>query len=374
MARIYLSPPSTNQADREALLEAFDSNWLAPIGPALVGFEQDFIELTGREAAVGVSSGTAGLHLSLVAAGIGEGDRVAVSTLTFAATVNAITYVGAEPILIDSETASWNMCPQLLADAFRWSIADGNPIKAVVPVDLYGQCCDYDAILPLCAEYGAVVIEDAAEALGASYDGSPSGSFGMLAIFSFNGNKIITTSGGGMVVGDSGPIERIRHLATQAREPEIHYEHHEIGYNYRLSNLLAALGRSQLSTLTDRVAHRTRIQATYREGFADIPEVGFAPVGPKATSNYWLSCLTLDPTLDVLPEIVCSELSSQDIEARPLWKPMHEQPVFAGKKAFLNGLSSHLFQVGLCLPSGSDLTQSDQQFVIECVKKALNRT
>jgi dTDP-4-amino-4,6-dideoxygalactose transaminase len=374
MARIYLSPPSTTPADRDALLEAFDSNWLAPIGPALKGFEQDFIELTGREAAVGVSSGTAGLHLSLVTAGIGVGDRVAVSTLTFAATVNAVTYVGAEPILIDSEAASWNMCPQLLADAFKWSAADGNPIKAVIPVDLYGQCCDYDALLPLCAEYNAVVIEDAAEALGATYGGAASGSFGTLAVFSFNGNKIITTSGGGMVVGDSVHIERIRHLATQARQPEAHYEHNEIGYNYRLSNLLAALGRSQLSTISDRVAQRTRINNAYRSGLAEIPEVGFAPIAPKAKSNFWLTCVTLDPSLDVRPDVVCSELSSQDIEARPLWKPMHEQPVFASKKAFLNGLSSQLFEVGLCLPSGSGLTQSDQEFVIECLKKALNRT
>jgi dTDP-4-amino-4,6-dideoxygalactose transaminase len=374
MARIYLSPPSTTPADREALLEAFDSNWLAPIGPALSGFEDDFVKLTGREAAVGVSSGTAGLHLSLVTAGIGVGDRVAVSTLTFAATVNAVTYVGAEPILIDSEATSWNMCPQLLADAFKWSADDGNPIKAVIPVDLYGQCCDYDALLPICAEFGAVVIEDAAEALGSTYGGAASGSFGELAVFSFNGNKIITTSGGGMVVGDSVHIERIRHLATQAREPEVHYEHNEVGYNYRLSNLLAALGRSQLSTLSDRIAHRTRINAAYREGLGGIPEVGFAPIGPKAKSNHWLSCVTLDPSLEVPPDVVCSELSSQDIEARPLWKPMHEQPVFSTKKAFLNGLSSHLFQVGLCLPSGSGLTQSDQQFVIECVKKALNRT
>jgi dTDP-4-amino-4,6-dideoxygalactose transaminase len=374
MARIYLSPPSTTPADREALLEAFDSNWLAPIGPALSGFEKDFIKLTGREAAVGVSSGTAGLHLGLVVAGVGPGDRVAVSTLTFAASVNAITYVGAEPILIDSEANSWNMCPELLADAFRWAAADGNPIKAVIPVDLYGQCCNYDALLPLCEENGAVVIEDAAEALGASYGGAPSGSFGTLAVFSFNGNKIITTSGGGMVVGDSVHIERIRHLATQARQPEAHYEHNEIGYNYRLSNLLAALGRSQLHTLSERVAHRTRIQRAYREGFAGIPEVGFAPIAAKAKSNYWLSCVTLDPSLGVLPEFVCSELSDQDIEARPLWKPMHEQPVFAKNKAFLNGVSSKLFKVGLCLPSGSGLTQSDQEFVIESVKKALNRT
>jgi dTDP-4-amino-4,6-dideoxygalactose transaminase len=374
MARIYLSPPSTTAADREALLEAFDSNWLAPIGPALSGFESDFVKLTGREAAVGVSSGTAGLHLGLVVGGIGPGDRVAVSTLTFAASVNAITYVGAEPILIDSEEASWNMCPELLAEAFRWAAADGNPIKAVIPVDLYGQCCNYDAILPLCEQYGAFVIEDAAEALGASYSGAPSGSFGSLGVFSFNGNKIITTSGGGMVVGDSEHIERIRHLATQARQPEAHYEHNEIGYNYRLSNLLAALGRSQLHTLPERVAQRTRIQRAYREGFAGIPEVGFAPVAAKAKSNYWLSCVTLDPSLGVLPEFVCSELSDQDIEARPLWKPMHEQPVFAKNKAFLNGLSSKLFKVGLCLPSGSGLTQSDQEFVIESVKKALNRT
>ena len=374
MARIYLSPPSTTESDRNALLEAFDSNWLAPIGPALSGFEADFVSLTGREAAVGLSSGTAGLHLSLVAAGIGNGDRVAVSTLTFAATVNAIAYVGAEPILIDSDAKSWNMCPELLAEAFRWAAAGGNPIKAVVPVDLYGQCCDYDTIVPLCEQHGAVLIEDAAEALGARWASKPAGSFGRLSVFSFNGNKIITTSGGGMVVGDCVDIERIRHLATQAREPEIHYEHQEVGYNYRLSNLLAALGRSQLKTLPHRIAHKTRINALYRDGFSDIPEVGFAPVASQAFPNNWLTCVTLDPSLEVSPRLVCSELSDRDIEARPLWKPMHEQPVYSSRKAFLNGVSSGLFEIGLCLPSGSGLTESDQEFVIQSVKKALNRT
>ena len=374
MARIYLSPPSTTESDRDALLEAFDSNWLAPIGPALAGFEADFVSLTGREAAVGLSSGTAGLHLSLVASGIGNGDRVAVSTLTFAATVNAIAYVGAEPILIDSDANSWNMCPELLAEALTWAAADGNPIKAVVPVDLYGQCCDYNAIVPLCEQHGAVLVEDAAEALGAQWASKPAGSFGRLGVFSFNGNKIITTSGGGMVVGDSVDIERIRHLATQAREPEIHYEHQEVGYNYRLSNLLAALGRSQLKTLPDRIAHRTRLNSRYQEAFADIPEIRFAPVTPLGSPNNWLTCITIDASLEVSPHLVCSELSDRDIEARPLWKPMHEQPVYASCKAFLNGVSSKLFEIGLCLPSGSGLTESDQEFVIQSLKKAFNRT
>lgn len=374
MARIYLSPPSTTESDRDSLLEAFDSNWIAPIGPALAGFEADFVALTGCEAAVGVSSGTAGLHLALIAAGIGVGDRVAVSTLTFAATVNAIMYVGAEPILIDSDVSSWNMCPQLLREACSWAAADGRPIKAVVPVDLYGQCCDYDAIVSVCEEFGALIVEDAAEALGASWASKPAGSFGRMGVFSFNGNKIITTSGGGMVVGNLEDIERIRHLATQAREPETHYEHVEVGYNYRLSNLLAALGRSQLRTLPDRIANRTQVNELYRKGFADIPELGFSPKSPLSEPNYWLSCITLDRSLDVSPRDVCWDLAGHDIEARPLWKPMHKQPVFASRKAFLNGVSDELFAVGLCLPSGSGLTESDQEFVIQSVRKALSRT
>jgi pyridoxal phosphate-dependent aminotransferase EpsN len=374
MSKIYLSPPSTTPADRAALLEAFDSNWLAPIGPALAGFESDFVALTGREAAVGVSSGTAGLHLSLIVAGIGPGDRVAVSTLTFAATVNAIIYVGAEPILIDSEASTWNMCPEQLERAVVWAESTGNPIKAVIPVDLYGQCCDYDALLPLCSAHNIVVIEDSAEALGGSYGGRPAGSFGEFSVFSFNGNKIVTTSGGGMVVGATEQIERIRHLATQAREPHAHYEHNEVGYNYRLSNLLAALGRSQLSTLGDRVRRRAEIRAAYEEGLAGIEEVGFAPIGPKAVSNNWLSCITVDPSIGVRPDEVCLELAEHDIEARPLWKPMHEQPVFGETKAFLNGVSSKLFAVGLCLPSGSGLTVDEQDFVIRNVKKALGRS
>lgn len=374
MTRIYLSPPSTTPDDREALLEAFDSNWLAPIGPSLLAFETDFVELTGREAAVGVSSGTAGLHLSLLAAGVGVGDRVAVSTLTFAATVNAITYVGAEPILIDSEASSWNMCPEQLERALVWAKADGNPVKAVIPVDLYGQCCDYDVLLPLCFTHDALVIEDSAEALGASYAGRPAGAFGQLAVFSFNGNKIVTASGGGMVVGSEADMQRIRHLATQAREPHAHYEHNEVGYNYRMSNLLASLGRSQLSTLEHRVARRTEIRTAYEEGFADVWGIGFAPIGPKAISNNWLTCITVDPSIGVLPDEVCTELGLHDIEARPLWKPMHEQPVFATKKAFLNGVSSKLFSVGLCLPSGSGLSVDQQDYVIRNVKKALGRS
>jgi dTDP-4-amino-4,6-dideoxygalactose transaminase len=368
MTRIFLSPPHTTAADRQALLDAFDSNWLAPIGPALNGFEDDFVALTGAEAAVGLSSGTAGLHLALLVLGVQRGDKVAVSTFTFAATLNAIMYVGAEPILIDSEPSTWNMCPDLLDAACTEATGDGKPIKAVIPVDLYGQCCDYTRLSPIFRKHDLLVVEDAAEALGAHHQATQAGRFGHLGVFSFNGNKIITTSGGGMVVGDSDLVEKIRYLSTQARQPVPHYEHIDVGYNYRLSNLLAALGRTQLATLEDRIRRRTEIYNQYKSELGDIPGVSFQPIPASGRSNYWLTCMRLDPTLvTTSPESIRLALEALDIESRPLWKPMHEQPIAKGATSHLNGLASQLFRQGLCLPSGSDLTDGEQDHVVHTI-------
>ena len=276
--RIFLSPPHVGDLERTYIMAAIDSNWVAPVGPDLTAFEAALADVSGQRRAVGVSSGTAGLHLCLHAAGIGHGDRVAVSTLTFAASANAVAYTGAELVFIDADEESWNMDPALLRELLVASRASGRPISAVVTVDLYGQCCDYDRIADICDEFDVPLISDAAESLGASYRGRPAGSAGRAAAFSFNGNKIITTSGGGMVVTDDSEFaERIRHLATQAREVAAHYEHTEVGFNYRLSNLLAAFGRGQIASLHDKVAARREVNARYREGLADLP-LQFSPV------------------------------------------------------------------------------------------------
>lgn len=362
MSRIYLSPPDVGPADRLALIEAFDGGWIAPLGPEVDRFEAQLAEATGREHAVALSSGTAALHLALVLAGVGPGDRVLVSTLTFAATVNAIRYVGAEPVFIDSEERTWNMDPELVEKA----LADGT-FAACVPVDIYGQCANYGSMVPLLAEAGVTLIEDAAEALGARHAGQPAGSFGDMGVLSFNGNKIITTSGGGALVTDSGALaERARFLATQARDDAPHYQHSEIGYNYRLSNLLAALGNSQLLDLSRRVEIRRLHNAAYRHALDVLPGVSFMPEGPESRSTFWLSCMVIDPTeAGVDREEVRLHLESKNIEARPVWKPMHLQPVFKEYEVYGGGVSRRLFEQGLCLPSGSSLTDDQRQQVID---------
>lgn len=371
MARLYLSPPDVSDADRQALLRAFDGGWIAPLGPEVDAFEGELAEVTGRAEAVALSSGTAALHLALILAGVGEGDRVAVQDLTFAATANAVRYVGAEPVFIDSEPESWNMDPDLLAEALEAGKQRGQPVVAVITVDLYGQACDYSRIVPLCEEYGVTLIEDAAEALGATYRGRPAGSFGSLAALSFNGNKIITTSGGGALVTDApDAAAKARFLATQARDPAPHYEHSEIGYNYRLSNLLAALGRSQLADLERRVECRRGHRAFYGDVLGDLPGVEFMPEIAGGRSTFWLTALTIDPAeAGVTRDDVRVHLESLDIEARPVWKPMHLQPVFSGCAYVGSGVSARLFERGLCLPSGSDLTDRDRALVAAEVRK-----
>ncbi len=364
MQRIYLSPPDVGDLERELINKAIDSNWVAPTGPDLDAFEGDLAQWSGRTHAVGVSSGTAGLHLCLHALGIGMGDRVAVSTFTFVATTNAVMYTGAEPVFVDSEPTTWNMDPELLDAACAAGIRSGKPIRAVITVDLYGQCCDYPRIVEICDRYGAILIEDAAESLGAWCGERRAGSFGHAAVFSFNGNKIITTSGGGMVVTDDQALaSRIRHLATQAREPAAHYEHEEVGYNYRLSNLLAAFGRGQIATLDSRIERKRVINARYRQAFAGLP-IEFMPIPEWSRPNFWLTTILLDKDSRVSREGVRLGLEARNIESRPLWKPMHRQPVFKEAEAFLSGCSEDLFERGLCLPSGSSLSIENQDCVI----------
>ncbi len=368
--RIWLSPPDVDEADEQAVLAAIRSGWVAPAGPEIGAFEQELAQATGRRHAVALSSGTAALHLALVVNGIGPGSKVAVQSLTFAATANAVMYTGADPVFIDSERSSWNLDPDLLDRR----LAAGD-IDAVIPVDLYGQPADYSAIVEICRRHGVVLIEDAAEALGAGHAGRPAGSFGQAAVLSFNGNKIITTSGGGAYVTDDPVLaERVRHLSTQAREPAPHYEHVDVGYNYRMSNLLAGLGRRQLSDLDRRVARRRDHNAFYRSALGDLAGVGFQPEAPGNTSTCWLSVMTIDPPVaGTDPTQVRLALEAVDIEARPTWKPMHLQPVYAGAEMVGGEVAGWVFAHGLCLPSGSTLTDADRERVAGVVRSCFER-
>ena len=293
--RMYLSPPHVGAEERDALLAAFDSNWIAPLGPEVDAFERELAAKVGVADAAALSSGTAALHLALVLLGVGPGDEVVTSTFTFAATANAIAYVGAKPIFIDADPSTWEMSPGLLAEELDRRAKTGRLPKAIITVDLYGQCADYDQILPLCERHGIPVVQDAAEALGARHGDAMAGSQGRIGVFSFNGNKIITTSGGGMLVSDDAALcERARFLASQARDPAPHYQHSQLGYNYRLSNLLAALGRAQLGKLDERVARRRAINARYRERLGDLPGIAFMPEADYGTASFWLTCITVD--------------------------------------------------------------------------------
>ena len=371
--RTYLSPPDVGDAERERLLAAFDSGWIAPVGPDLDAFEAEFAACVDRRHAVALSSGTAALHLGLLTLGVGPGDEVMVPTLTFAATANAVAYTGAIPVFVDADPDSWNLDLDLVEAELSRRRSDGEPqVKAIVPVDLYGRCVDYSRLEPLAAAYGVVVLADAAEALGAGHAGRPAGSFGRAAAFSFNGNKIITTSGGGMfVTDDEGLARRVRHLATQAREPVLHYEHNDVGYNYRLSNLLAALGRAQLAGLDEKLARRREINATYRRYLEPLAGVAFAPHDPDGEPSYWLSCLTVDPRGARHRDAVIEALAVSGIECRPLWKPLHLQPAFKGTLTIGGDVAEGLFRTGLCLPSGSSMTDVQLAEVIEAVRWAI---
>lgn len=363
-----MSPP-----ERELLLDAFDSNWIAPLGPHVDAFEREFAERLGVSHAVALSSGTAALHLALVVAGVKPGDTVLTSTLTFAATANAIRYVGAEPVFIDSDRSSWNIDPRLLENELHAAAASRRLPKAVLAVDVCGQCADWGPISEVCRKYGVTTIEDSAESLGANYRGIPAGTLADIGCFSFNGNKIITTSGGGMLVTENAAwANQARHLATQARDPAPHYQHSHIGFNYRLSNLLAAVGRGQLAALDDRIACRRANFEFYRKALESLPGIQFMPEAPFGRATRWLTCLLFDPEIyDTTPAAICTEMNAHGIESRPMWKPMHRQPVFARCRVVGGQTADEIFRRGLCLPSGSSLSAAERRRVVDTLREVL---
>lgn len=361
MSRIHLSPPHMGAEERRLFGEAFDSNWIAPLGPHVDAFEREVAERTGVAHAAALSSGTAAIHLALRVLGVGPGDEVIAPTLTFSATINPILYQGARPVFLDSSRETWTLDPALLAEELEARGRRGRLPKAVIAVDLYGQAADYEPILAACERWGVPLVEDAAEAMGATYAGRAAGSFGAMGIFSFNGNKIITTSCGGMLLSARRDwIERARFLATQARDPAPWYQHSELGFNYRLSNLLAAVGRGQLRVLDRRVARRREINALYRRLLGGLPGLSFMPEAEYGVSNGWLTVVTIEPAeFGADREAIRLRLERGDIESRPVWKPMHLQPVFAGFPVRGGEVASELFERGLCLPSGSSMTDED---------------
>lgn len=378
--RLYLSPPHMSGLERKYVSEVFDSNWIAPLGPAVDAFERDLAGYTGMNYAAVLNSGTSAIHLALILLGVGPGDYVAVQSFTFSATVNPVAYLGATPILIDSERDTWNMDPELLEKAIQGSVSgvERGKIKAIIGVNLYGMPAKWDEILAISKKHDIPIIEDAAESLGSRYNGRMCGSIGKFGILSFNGNKIITTSGGGALLSnDKEMTEKARFLSTQARDNAPHYQHSEIGYNYRMSNLLAAVGRGQMEVIDERVAARRAINQSYREALAGIPGIAFhtAP-SDKYFSNYWLSAITVDPekTGGTTREDIRLALEAENIESRPLWKPMHMQPVFSGCPAFINGVSEALFNDGICLPSGSGMTENDLTRVTGIIRKTINHS
>ena len=368
-ARVYLSPPDVGPDEQALVADAFASNWIAPLGPHVDGFEREFAAKVGATHAVALSSGTAALHLALRLAGVGAGDEVFCSTLTFVASANPILYEGATPVFLDCERESWNLDPNVLEDALR--NRTGRKPKALVLVHLYGQSANLDPILDLCAQHGVTVIEDAAEALGATYHGRPVGTRSFAGVFSFNGNKIITTSGGGMLVTEDASLaQHARFLATQARDPAPHYQHSQLGFNYRLSNVLAAIGRGQLLHLDEKVDRRRANFDFYKKTLGDLPGVQFMPEASWGRSNRWLTCLTIDPSVAGTDrEKVRLALDRENIEARPVWKPLHAQPLFAQAPRFGGQLAEDLFEHGLCLPSGSNLGTADRARVAALVRE-----
>jgi dTDP-4-amino-4,6-dideoxygalactose transaminase len=368
--RIFLSPPHMGGKELEFVHEAFASNYIAPVGPQVESFEREFAETVGAKYAAAVSSGTAALHLALRYLGVERGDEVICSTFTFVASANAIVYQGAVPVFIDSDETSWNMDPSLLAEFLEERKRVGRLPKAVVLVHLYGQPADIDVIAGICAAHGVALIEDAAEALGATYKDKAPGTIGRVGIFSFNGNKIITTSGGGMLVSDDEVlIEKVRFWATQARDPAVHYEHSELGYNYRMSNVLAAIGRGQLCVLSERVESKRKIFETYAQALHDLPGVAFMPEPGFCRSTRWLTCLTIDPdAAGTDRDTVIKILEENNIESRPTWKPMHLQPLYAKNEMIGGKIAEKLFHNGICLPSGTAMTTDDQKRIIDLIR------
>jgi dTDP-4-amino-4,6-dideoxygalactose transaminase len=364
--RILLSPPDVGPAEREALVRAFDGGWIAPLGPEVDAFEAELAAYVGAPACAALSSGSAALELALRGVGVEAGDEVVVQTATFAASAFAAVNIGATPVFCDIEAATWGLDPELLAGLLASRATSGDLPAAVMAVDLYGVCPRYDDLRAICGRYEIPLVEDAAESLGSRAGGAMAGMLADVGAFSFNGNKIITTSGGGALVGPVEMVERARFLATQAREPVPHFEHAEIGHNYRLSNLLAALGRAQLAGLEPKIAVRATILERYRNG---LPELDWLPTGSTERPNCWLSAALLPEAHD--PVEVCRQLGQRGIEARQLFKPMHAQPVFAGSSCAGGEVADRLFARGICLPSGSGLSEADQAYVIDQVAAVL---
>ncbi|MFD1040609.1 DegT/DnrJ/EryC1/StrS family aminotransferase [Virgibacillus byunsanensis] len=375
-SRIGLSRPHMSGKEQQYINDAFETNWIAPLGPNVDAFEKEIAKKVGTKDAVAVSSGTAAIHLALSLLNITKGDTVFCSTFTFVASANPIVYQGADPVFIDSEPDSWNMSPQALKRALQESVLEGNLPKAVIVVNLYGQSSKMDELLQLCNHYDVPIIEDAAESLGTTYKGKASGTFGKFGIYSFNGNKIITTSGGGMLVSnDEKAMQRARFLASQARDPAPHYEHSVTGYNYRLSNILAGVGRTQLQVLDERVSARRRIYDIYYNRLANLSVIEFMPELEGTKMNRWLTTFILnEEEAGITVTELLAELYSENIEARPVWKPLHMQPLFKGARYYSHGLNDHvaerLFATGICLPSGSGLTSEEQLRVIRCIRDA----
>ncbi len=375
--RIFLSPPHMSGNEHKYINEAFQTNWIAPLGPHVDAFEQEMASLVGLRDAVAVNSGTAAIHLALQLLKVARGDKVFCSSLTFVASANPVVYLGAEPIFIDSEPETWNMSPQALERALDDAFHEGWLPKAVIVVNLYGQSAKMDEIMWVCDQYHIPVIEDAAESLGSTYKEKASGSFGKFGIYSFNGNKIITTSGGGMLVSNElDDLQKARFLATQARDAAPHYQHSETGYNYRMSNILAGVGRAQLEVLEERVQMKRLIFQRYYQALSDLPGITFMPELEHTRSNRWLTCLTVEERkAGVSAHSILEHLTEENIEARPVWKPLHMQPLFAGTKYYshdrYDNVSERLFQTGICLPSGSNMTEEEQSRVILSIRNVL---
>ncbi|GAA5521835.1 aminotransferase class I/II-fold pyridoxal phosphate-dependent enzyme [Aliifodinibius salicampi] len=369
--KIWLSSPHMGEEEQEYVQQAFETNWIAPLGPNVDGFEQDISAFTGAKHTAVLTSGTAALHLGLILLDVQPGDEVICSSFTFAASANPIRYQGATPIFIDSEPDTWNMDPELLRTAIEDRIEKGKKPKAIILVHLYGMPCKMDEIMDIAEEFGIPVLEDAAEALGSTYKGQSLGTFGKMGTLSFNGNKIITTSGGGALISDEEKlIEKARFLSTQARDDAPHYQHSQIGYNYRMSNVVAGIGRGQMQVLPKRVAQRRENYSFYKSRLSDIEGISFhEEPNPDMSTNRWLTTITVNPdeTNGVSREDLRLALQEENIESRPLWKPMHQQPVFHSCPYYGNGVSDKLFNNGLCLPSGSNLTPADRERVVQTI-------
>lgn len=373
--RIFLSPPHMGGSEQKYVAEAFESNFIAPLGPQVNGFEEDFSRISGFKHCAALTSGTAAIHLALRILGVKSGDVVIASDLTFIGSVSSVTFLGAEPVFVDSDYETWNMNPELLAQAIEACIKEGRKPKAVIPTDLYGQCADYDRILEVLEPYSIPLVIDAAESVGSIYKGRFAGKGAVMAAYSFNGNKIITSSGGGMLASDNEEmIKKARWLSQQAREPKPYYEHNEIGYNYRMSNVVAAIGRGQLEVLKERVRRKREIFKYYEERLSSAPGLTFMPDPDFGESNRWLTVMQIDSSaFGAKPEEIRLALEEENIESRPVWNPMHNQPVFKACRFFGGKVGDDLFENGLCLPSGTAMTENDLERVVDIILSCGNK-